>query len=314
MNRNRRILLLVITVALVFVLSACGGGSSGMYEEPIGAQGGWGWLQWIITHVADFTYWVSLQLGGHFWLGLIVVTLIVRSAGWPIYAKSNAMTTNMQQAQPELDKIKEKYNGRTDEVSQKKMQQETVEIYRKYGINPLGCLLPFLQMPIFIAMYQVVRRLPLSAGKTLDGVVTNSIRNYQDLNFTFLGMDLKGGVDFAVFSTDGIWAGLGAIFPEIILAILVGILMFGYQRYAQSKPDYLQNKKYQTAQASQTANQMKYFSYVMVFMLVSIAVTNNAIALYWIVGNSFQFLQTYINRMQTKKKFLETKNNGSVVR
>jgi YidC/Oxa1 family membrane protein insertase len=49
-------------------------------------------------------------------------------------------------------------------------------------------------------------------------------------------------------------------------------------------------------------------------MLVSIAVTNNAIALYWIVGNSFQFLQTYINRMQTKKKFLETKNNGSVVR
>ena len=101
MNRNRRIQLLVITIALVFFLSACSGGSSGMYEQPIGEAGGWGWLQWIITQVADFTYWLSLKLGGNYWVGLIVVTLIVRSAGWPIYAKSNAMTTNMQQAQPE---------------------------------------------------------------------------------------------------------------------------------------------------------------------------------------------------------------------
>ncbi len=306
MNRNRRIQLIVLTLVLVVLLSACNNGDT-MYDKPIGAEGGWGWLQWIITQIAEFTYWLSLQLGGHYWVGLIVVTLIVRSAGWPIYAKSNAMTLNMQQAQPELNKIQEKYKGRNDEVSQRKMQQETLEVYRKYNINPLGCLLPFLQMPIFIAMYQVVRRLPLSDG-TIDGVVVSGIKDYSALNFTFLGMDLKSGVEFSVFASDGFGAGMAAIFPEVLLAIIVGLLMFGYQKYAQSKPEYLQNKKYQSKQAQATANQMKYMSYFMVFMLVSIAITNNGIALYWIVGNSFQFLQTYINRRQSYKKHLESQN------
>ena len=70
----------------------------------------------------------------------------------------------------------------------------------------------------------------------------------------------------------------------------------------------LQNKKYESKQAQQTANQMKYVSYFMVFMLVSIAITNNGIALYWVVGNSFQFFQTYGNRKQNYKKFLDSKN------
>jgi len=307
MNRNRRIQLLVITLLLVFVLSACSSGGTSMYEQPIGAEGGWGWLQWIISQIAEFTFWISLKLGGNYWLGLVAVTLIVRSAGWPIYSKSNAMTLNMQQAQPELNRIQEKYKGRQDELSQKKQQQETLEVYKKYNINPLGCLLPFAQMPIFIAMYQVVRRLPLSDG-TLDGVVTANIKDYSALNYKFLGIDLKLGVDFSIFGTDGIWAGLQGIFPEIFLAILVGVLMFGYQKYSQSKPDYLQNKKFESKQASATANQMKYMSYFMVFMLVSIAITNNGIALYWVVGNAFQFFQTYVNRRQNYKKFLETQD------
>lgn len=301
MKRTTRIQLIVVTLILVSLLSACSSGGSSMYDMPIGAEGGWGWLQWIITQVADLTYWISLQLGGHYWLGLIVVTLIVRSAGWPIYSKTNAMQTNMTQAQPELQKIQEKYKGRTDEVSQKKQQQETVEVYRKYNINPLGCLLPFLQMPIFIAMYQVVRRLPLS-----DGV--GGVRDYSDLNFSFLGMDLNSGI-----LIDGEFVGVANMFPDVILALLVGVLMFGYQWYVQKKPEYLQNKKYQSDQASATAKQMKYMQYFMVIMLVSIAITNNGIALYWIVGNSFQFFQTYINRKQGKKKFDEMQNNNSVV-
>ena len=306
MNRMRRIQLAAVTVILVLVLAACSGSGGDMYTQPIGAEGGWGWLQWIITYVADFTYWVSNAVGGQYWLGLIIVTLIVRSIGWPIYAKSNAMTTNMQQAQPELNKIQEKYKDRKDEISQKKMQQETVEVYRKYNINPLGCLLPFLQMPIFLAMYQVVRRLPLSLG--VDGT-----RDYSDLNFKFLGMDLKDGVDFSLFASDGVFAGIGAIFPEILLAIIVGILMFGYQKYSQSKPEYLQNKKFQSEKSQQTAKQMQYMMYFMVVMLVSIAVTNNGIALYWIVGNAFQFFQTYINRKSSYKKYLETQSHNSVV-
>ena len=301
MNKYRRIQLLVLTLVLVVMLSACGN-SADMYTSPVGTDGGWGWLQWIITQVADFTYWVSESTGGYYWVGLLIVTLIVRSAGWPIYSKSNAMTTNMQAAQPELNRVQEKYKGRTDEVSQKKMQQETIEIYRKYNINPLGCLLPFLQMPIFIAMYQVVRRMPLSNGGT--GEAGEALKDYSSLDYTFFGIDLKAGI---------VWSdGLG-IFPEILLPILVGVLMFMYQRYSMKKPDYLQNKKYQTEQAAKSQQQMKYMSYFMVFMLVSIAVTNMGIALYWIVGNAFQFFQTYINRQVSHKKHLEQQKEKKVI-
>ncbi|MCK5387774.1 MAG: membrane protein insertase YidC [Candidatus Izimaplasma sp.] len=283
MKNSTRIQLLVAILVLVALLSGCSN-SADMYSSPIGIEGGVGWVQWIVLQIADFTYWVSMQLGGYYFVGLIIVTLIVRTAGWPIYSKSNAMTMKMQQAQPELDKIKEKYQGKTDDTAQKKMQAETLEVYKKYNINPMGCLLPFLQMPIFIAMYQVVRRIPLSDGM-VDNIIVDGVRDFSDLNFSFLWISDLGGAD-----------------QFYILPALVGILMFLYQRYSMKKPEYLQNQKYKSSQGSQSEKTMKMMSYFMVVMLVWIAKDVSGIALYWIVGNAYQFLQTYLNRRSNFKK------------
>lgn len=285
MKNSTRIMFLVVIVALVALLSGCSG-SVDMYSSPIGIDGGVGWVQWMIIEIADFTYWVGMNTGGYYFVGLIIVTLIVRTLGWPIYSKSNAMTMKMQQAQPELDAIKEKYQSKTDETSQKKMQAETLEVYKKYNINPLGCLLPFLQMPIFIAMYQVVRRMPLSAGP-----LAYNIKNYTALNFKFLWIEDLGGPD-----------------QYFILPALVGILMFLYQRYSMKKPDYMKNKKYKKSSGSQSEKTMKMMSYFMVIMLVWIAKDIAGIALYWIVGNAYQFLQTYLNRRSTLKKLEKEKS------
>ena len=290
MKKQTRILLLVLLVALVIGLSACTGGSNtvSMYDRPIGWDGGWAPVQWLITQLAEFLYMISMFLGKQYWLGLIIVTLLVRTAGWPIYAKSNQTTANMQMAQPELTKLQEKYKGRTDEASQRKMQAEQMEIYRKYGINPLGCLLPFLQMPIFIAMYQVVRRVPISLG------IAAGTANYSDLDFSFLWIPDLGDAD-----------------PFYILPILVGVIMFVYQRYSMKKPDYLQGRRYaeKTDQQAQSERTMKMMSYFMTIMLVYIASGNAGIALYWIIGNGYQFLQTYVNRKQMQKKFEALKNS-----
>ena len=283
MKNSTRIQLLIATIVLVVLLSGCSGASD-MYTAPVGVEGGVGWVQWIVLQIADFTYWISNSTGGYYFVGLIIVTFIVRTAGWPIYSKSNAMTMKMQQAQPDLDKIKEKYQGKSDETSQKKMQAETLEVYKKYKINPLGCLLPFLQMPIFIAMYQVVRRIPLSNG-LVDGIAVDGVRDFSSLDFSFLWISDLGSKD-----------------PYYILPILVGVLMFLYQRYSMKKPEYMQNKKYKTSQGSQSEKTMKMMSYFMVIMLVSIAWNNSGIALYWIVGNAYQFLQTYLNRKSTFKQ------------
>jgi len=293
MKKSRRIQLLVLMVVLVLTLSACSSDSVSMYDLPIGHEGGWGWLQWIIGYLADFVYWMSKVFGGYYWVGLIIMTLLVRTLGWPIYAKSNATTSNMQIAQPELDALQEKYKGRSDEASQRKMQAEQMAIYKKHGINPLGCLLPLAQMPIFIAMYQVVRRVPLSVG------IIAGTRDYSDLNFSFLWIDNLAEAD-----------------QFYILPILVGVLMFLYQRYSMKKPDYLSNKKFsnKNAKAKQSEQTMKFMSYFMVIMLVSIAMSNAGIALYWIVGNAYQFLQTYLNRKKSYKKYLEKQDGLGMTR
>jgi YidC/Oxa1 family membrane protein insertase len=285
MSKSLRISLLAVMVVLVLSLSACNSDAVSMYTLPIGWEGGWLPVQWLVTQVAELLVWISNLAGGYYWVGLIVLTLLVRTLGWPIYAKSNQTTANMQLAQPELTKLQEKYKGRNDEVSQRKMQAEQMEIYKKYGINPLGCLLPFLQMPIFIAMYQVVRRVPLSKG------MAEGIADYSDLKYNFLWIKDLGGPD-----------------PYYILPILVGLLMLGYQLYSMKKPEYLQNKKFdKTDQQRQSESTMKMMSYFMVIMLVYIALSNAGIALYWIIGNSYQFLQTYLNRKQSYKKYLALK-------
>ena len=127
--------------------------------------------------------------------------------------------------------------------------------------------------------------------RSIDGVVTAGVKNYTDLNFSFLWIKDLGGPD-----------------PLYILPVLVGALMFFYQRYSMKKPDYLQNKKFKSDKAQQSEKTMKMMSYFMVIMLVSIAIQNAGIALYWVVGNAYQFLQTYMNRRSTYKKMQQTQD------
>ncbi len=248
---------------------------------------GFGWVQWIVNQIAELVFYVSRLAGGYYVVGLVVITVLIRLLGWPIYAKSNATQINMTMAQPELDKLKQKYQGKTDRKSQEMMQQETMRIYREYGINFFGCILPLLQMPIFIAMYQTVRRIPLTP------------RYVNELNFDFLWFNFRDEPVSPFYSPENI--------TFILLAAIVGITMYAYQQYAMKKPEELQNKKFRTAQQIQSEKTMKYMSYFMVFMLVFIAFTNLGIAFYWIIGNLLQFIQTRQNRKQMIKKLAERK-------
>ncbi len=286
MKTRYKIGLLVLMLGVVLTLTACGGGDqTPIFDEPIGTDRGIGWFQAIVGFFAMMVGWTSELAGGHFIVGLIAITLLIRVAGWPIYAKTNNLTTNMSLAQPDMDKLKEKYRGKTDQASQRAMQQEMMQVYKEYGINPLGCLLPLLQMPIFIAMYQTVRRIPIT-------------EDYANLNYTFLWFDFQA--EPAGFALES-W-------PFVLMALLVGATMFFYQRYAMAKPAILQNKRYRSPQQLQQEKTMKYVSYFMVIMLVAIAYTNLGIAFYWLIGNMLQFLQTYLSRKKMIERVKARKN------
>jgi len=85
-------------------------------------------------------------------LAIILITLIIKLVTWPLTHKSFESMHAMQKLQPEMKSLQEKFKG-----DQRKLQQETMLLYKKHGVNPLGgCLPMLLQMPIFFALYKTI--------------------------------------------------------------------------------------------------------------------------------------------------------------
>jgi YidC/Oxa1 family membrane protein insertase len=85
-------------------------------------------------------------------LAIIFLTITVRIIIWPLHAKSTHTMKRMAKLQPEMAKIKEKYPD-----DPQKVQVETMGLYKKFGINPLGgCLPMFIQIPIFFGFYRML--------------------------------------------------------------------------------------------------------------------------------------------------------------
>lgn len=98
----------------------------------------------VLTHVAKNWSWG---------LAIILLTVTVRIFIWPLHAKSTHTMKRMAKLQPEMAKIKERY---ADDPN--KINTETMGLYRKYGINPLGgCLPMFIQIPVFFGFYRMLQ-------------------------------------------------------------------------------------------------------------------------------------------------------------
>ncbi len=119
---------------------------------------GWwiiGVFSWMLNYALVYIHDLVAKVSGPWsWgIAIVVVTLVVRTLMWPLYARSNRTMKRMAKLKPEMDRLKEKY---PDDPA--KMQQEVMGLYRKYGINPVGGCLPMLaQMPIFFGFYRMLQ-------------------------------------------------------------------------------------------------------------------------------------------------------------
>ena len=112
-----------------------------------------------LDYLARLLLWVLIKfkamLGSYGW-SIILLTLVVRLIFYPLTARGNASMRKMQQVQPQLKAIREKYKDNPQLMNTKMM-----ELYRTEGVNPFGGCLPILlQIPVFFALYA-----------TLDGAV-----------------------------------------------------------------------------------------------------------------------------------------------
>ncbi len=91
---------------------------------------------------------------GSLGLAIIIFTLIVKTLLFPLMVKQQKSSFKMQQIQPEMMKIRKKYEGKTDQMSQQRMAFEIQELQKNSGVSMMGGCLPMLiQLPILYALF-----------------------------------------------------------------------------------------------------------------------------------------------------------------
>lgn len=96
---------------------------------------------------------LNFAIFGNYGIAILILTIIVRVIFWPLTHKSTESMKRMQQLQPQMAALKEKYKD-----NPQRMQQETMALYKENKVNPMGGCLPMLiQIPVFIALFAVLR-------------------------------------------------------------------------------------------------------------------------------------------------------------
>ena len=152
---RKKLLLFAALVGLVLLLSGCGNIETDITSESTGI-----WDSYFVWPLSEVIKYVAAFFSGSFGLAIVVVTIAIRLVLLPLNIKQLKSSKAMQDIQPELTKVKEKYSSK-DAETQQKLQKETMELFQKNGVNPMaGCLPIIVQMPILIAFYHAIMRTP----------------------------------------------------------------------------------------------------------------------------------------------------------
>mgnify|MGYP006282693115 FL=1 len=108
-------------------------------------------FDWLINFMTESLNFLN-GLVGNYGLAIILFTLIIKFILYPLTAKQTRSMKAMQDLQPELEEIKEKYDD-----DKEQQQQEMMKLYRENNVNPAaGCLPMILQLAILIPLYRAI--------------------------------------------------------------------------------------------------------------------------------------------------------------
>ena len=243
-----------------------------------------------------------------FGLSIILLTLVVMVVVTPLTLRGTRSMIKMQHLQPEMKKIQTRYKGDRDA-----MNKEMMAFYQANGINPMGGCLPlFVQAPVFMVLYQVLRGMTrrlsdvgadigwvagrLGAAGSLSGVPANQQAFYPayvdpgselfadltaETEMLFLGFDLSRSAGAALSQ------GILAAFPYLILILVVFASAWIQQRQIRGRnPDATVNPQQQMLMKV-----MPFFLPVISFNL------DAALVLYFVISNLYRIAQqSYITR------------------
>ncbi len=263
-------------------------------------------------------------------VAIILFTIFVRILLLPLNVKQQNSLERQQALMPELDAIKRKYKD-----DSKKMQEEQMNLYTKYNINPYGgCLPALIQFPLILALYQIIRR-PLTyiAGFStalikemgpIAGITKSITDNEIKINKYFLShlaelpegasagslvnmkflkvFDLGEVPKWKIWESGFDWKVYGPLLLIPFLAVGSSYL----QMWFSTKMNESGKKK---DEKDPTQSSMSMMLKIMPIMTLFFAFALPAgLGFYWTVSNIVGFVQTYL----IKRVFTSKKKEGNV--
>jgi YidC/Oxa1 family membrane protein insertase len=111
----------------------------------------WGWFYFITKPLFLLIDWIYHRVG-NFGVAIMIVTVLVKLAFFPLANRSFQSMAKMKKIQPQIAALKELYPD-----DRAKQQQEQMELFKREGVNPVaGCLPMVIQIPVFFALYKVI--------------------------------------------------------------------------------------------------------------------------------------------------------------
>lgn len=173
-----------------------------------------GWIMNAIYKVLDM---VGIQNLG---LCIIIFSILIYLCMTPLQIKQQKFSKLSAIMQPEIQKIQKKYQGKKDQDSMMKMQEETQAVYQKYGVSATGsCVQLVIQLPILYALYQVIQNIPAYVGSVynvFNGVCTKilAVDGFTDIINNFIADNKMTRVRQVTDNADSIVDFLYALSPS----------------------------------------------------------------------------------------------------
>lgn len=237
---------------------------------------------WEFIFVKPLAYLI-LKLGnliGNMGISLILIGLLIRIILLPFSYKNHKQSKNMQKVNQEIQKLELKYRGRDDRDSMMMKSQEMMEIYKKNNVKPMsGCLVAFLQLPIFFAFLEAINRVPAIFEDNL-------------LGFN-LGMTPYVGLS-------------NGNYLYLVLIVLIAISTYFSFNYSMKSANTVGQTPEMKKQTSMMTNIM-----VIMIVITSFSLTT-ALSFYWIVTYAFIAIQTFIFKKLSSGKKDKIKTNKKI--
>jgi YidC/Oxa1 family membrane protein insertase len=116
-----------------------------------------GWFAFLVVPLLRSLKWINGFVGNYGW-SIIILTILINLAMFPLRHKSVVSMRKMQELQPEVKAIQERYSKvKATDPARQKMNVELMNLYRERGVNPAsGCLPMLLTMPVLFAFYSLL--------------------------------------------------------------------------------------------------------------------------------------------------------------